>query len=156
MRRSGGKPRDQKDIGLHPVNRSLLASGRTTAAEWDTIAYQAQDFWVYFANKQVPELGLGYLQPLFARGACTQAAVDFFAQDMKTSLGAEYWSWAKNQAIEKIFTLGGALTDPGHIVAGRDKSVIGDVAANAIYYPDGEIKSVTVPPPPPPPPPPGG
>lgn len=145
MKRSSRK---QSQIGLHPVTRSLLSSDKAEHnddAVNEIVAYQAQDFWVYFANKHVPELGLGYLKPLFARGTALHAAVDFFAQDMGTSLGDEYWSWVKNQAIEKRFTLGGALTDPGHIDANRDKSVIGDVAATAIYYPDGEGKSATVP-----------
>ena len=71
-----------------------------------------------------------------------QAAVDFFAQDMKTSLGAEYWSWVKNQAIEKLYTLGGALTDPGRIDGDRDKSVIG-AKVPVINFPTSEKRSVT-------------
>jgi FG-GAP repeat len=141
MKRSGWV---EEKIGLHPVDRSLLASDKAEQgdATKEIIAYQAQDFWVYFGNKHVPELGLGYLQPLFARGVDLQAAVDFFAQDLGTSLGDEYWSWVKNQAIEKLYTLGGALTDPGRIELPRDSPVVGDlVEVNSIDYPDGEIKT---------------
>jgi hypothetical protein len=131
-------------VGLHPVNRSLLASDMAErgADENEIVAYQAQDFWVYFANKRADNPSLGYLKPLFARGAGLKAAVDFFAQDLGTSLGAEYWAWVKNQAIEKTVTLGGALTDPGRIEIPRDNPVIGEDIA-VIDYPAGEIHSVT-------------
>ena len=50
-------------------------------------------------------LGLGYLKPLFERGGTTEAAAQFFAEVHGTTLGAEYWGWVKNQAIEKEYKI---------------------------------------------------
>jgi len=121
MRRSVHIKRD-----LHPVNRSLLATDLGEGVTIDSIAYTVQDFWVYFANKGEEKLGLGYLKSLFTLGADVDAAAEFFTRDHQTSLGAEYWCWVKNQAIEKTVDFDGALQDPCRIVTPRDDLVIGE------------------------------
>ena len=100
---------------LHPINVGLLATHYLHEDGSDWIEYRAQDFWVYFGLKA--GLGLDYLMPLFDRGAGPEAADAFFAQEHQTSLGAEYWSWVKNQAMEKTIDFGGRLTDPCRIQA---------------------------------------
>jgi hypothetical protein len=99
---------------LHPINVALTASELFDGSNPPShIEYHTQDFWVYFGLKN--KLGLAYLKPLFELGA-TAAAVDkFFTDEHGTSLGAEYWEWVKNQAIEKTIDFGGVLKNPGHI-----------------------------------------
>jgi len=100
----------------HPINVALTANHFVDGSDPDNpswIEYQTQDFWVYFGLKK--NLGLAYLQPLFALGA-TAAAVDkFFIDEHGTSLGAEYWGWVKNQAMEKTIDFEGTLKNPGQI-----------------------------------------
>jgi hypothetical protein len=123
--------------GLHPVHKSLLAGDKTRGPEERVgIAYQAQDFWVYFGNK-TGGLGLGYLKELFERGANVDAAVRFFAEEHATTLAAEYWSWVKNQAIEKTVDLDRALPDPCRVEIPRDAPVIGDDLP-VLHYPGVE------------------
>ena len=65
-------------------------------------------------------LGLDYLKPLFERGGTTEAAAQFFAEVHGTTLGAEYWGWVKNQAIEKKFKISDAMGEGKcHIVSLR-------------------------------------
>ena len=127
MSRSSILPRD-----LHPINVALTASELSDGSDGKSrIEYQTQDFWVYFGLKN--NLGLGYLKPLFDLGA-TAAAVDkFFANNNHaTSLGAEYWGWVKNQAIEKTIDFNGALKNPGQI----ELDLIG--TPPALAYPPGD------------------
>jgi hypothetical protein len=68
---------------------------------------------------------------LFRRGASPADAAGFFAEEQQTTLGAEYWAWVKNQAIEKKIDFDDRLTDPCRIVVPRDDLVTGPVAVLA-------------------------
>ncbi len=128
---------------LHPLDVRLTASHylRDDGPSW--IEYRAQDFWVYFGLKN--GLGLDYLKPLFARGASPDAANSFFAEEYQSSLGAEYWSWVKNQAIEKTIDFDGRLTDPCHV----QTDLIGTVKQllyppiDALAWVDGSLGRLT-------------
>jgi len=126
---------------LHPIDHGLTG---LTADDF----YRVQDFWVYFGQKN--GLGLDYLKPLFERGGTTAAASEFFANVhqiftgiQQTSLGAEYWAWVKNQAIEKTLDLH-VLTNPCRIVSDNDvdKTVIGQVSTLKYSGNLDEISSV--------------
>ena len=121
-------------VPLHPITRALTATGDHPQPPppapqlplTDLISYSAQDFWVYVGNRLGPPAhGLTYLTDLFVRGA-TPDAVDSMLSDVhQTSLAKEYWSWVKNQAIEKTDSLDEALADPCNIVLPRDNAIIG-------------------------------
>jgi FG-GAP repeat len=98
---------------LHPINVALTASHYAGNTDPYWIEYRAQDFWVYFGLKK--GLGLDYLKSLFERGATPVAADAFFIEEHQTSLGAQYWGWVKNQAMEKSIDFAGKLTDPCHL-----------------------------------------
>jgi hypothetical protein len=96
----------------HPVDRGLANRHLTTNPDplkldpyWDP--YTPQDFWVYFGLKH--GVGLDYLIALFNHGSTTEAANQFFTDVYKSSLGAEYWSWLKNQAMEKVVEIAGGM-----------------------------------------------
>ena len=114
---------------LHPIHRALTASDIETVEDHEDIAYRAQDFWVHVGLTK--GLGLDYLKGLFRRGASPAAAAAFLAEEQQTTLGAEYWAWVKNQAIEKKIDFDGRLTDPCRIVVPRDDAVTGPVAVLA-------------------------
>ena len=93
---------------LHPINVALTASELFDGSNPPShIEHHTQDFWVYFGLKN--KLGLAYLKPLFDRGATAAAVDQFFIEEYGTSLGAEYWGWVKNQAIEKTIDFNGAV-----------------------------------------------
>src|SRR5262249_3093003 len=98
---------------LHPINVALTASHLAGDPDPHWIEYRTQDFWVYFGLKN--NLGLDYLKPLFELGATPAAADQFFISKHGTSLGAEYWSWVKNHAMEKTIDFDGMLANPGQI-----------------------------------------
>lgn len=101
-------------LPLHPIDVGLTASHKATDPDpYDPMEYRAQDFWVYFGRKK--NLGLSYLKPLFALGASPAAVDMFFITGHGTTLGAEYWAWVKNQAIEKTIDFDGILKNPGQI-----------------------------------------
>ena len=112
---------------LHPVDHAL------TSVEPTNDPYKAQDFWVYFGQKN--NLGLDYLQPLFERGSTTEAAARFFAEVHGTTLATEYWAWVKNQAFEKSIDLAGALRTICVVESSSDHAVIGSVIE--VDYPSG-------------------
>ena len=74
-------------------NREIVRRPITTPLTDLEYAYNTQDFWVYtgLARGQ----SLAYLQPIFTAGGT--------AEQVYTSLALDdaYWSWVKNQAIEK-------------------------------------------------------
>ena len=98
---------------LLPLNVALTASHLAGNTDPAWIEYRAQDFWVYFGLKK--NLGLIYLKTLFAYGATPAGADQFFIIEHGTSLGAEYWGWVKNQAVEKTFDSDRKLGNPGQI-----------------------------------------
>jgi hypothetical protein len=103
------------DRPLHPIDRALTASDYVHRISSEVIAYQAQDFWVHFARSKGRDLGLDYLKPLFSLGATTAAVDTFLSTTYESSLGVEYWGWAKNQAMEKSVDFDGRLTNACHI-----------------------------------------
>jgi hypothetical protein len=112
---------------LHSVDHAL------TSVDPINDPYRAQDFWVYFGQKN--NLGLDYLQPLFERGGTTEAAARFFAEVHGTTLAKEYWAWVKNQAFEKSIDLAGALRTICVVKSSSDHAVIGSVIE--VDYPSG-------------------
>ncbi len=74
-----------------------------------TVAYQAQDFWVYLGLSW--DLGLDYLIDLFENGADTAAVESTFQGDWPggLTLGDAYWNWTRNQAYENHQDYGGAF-----------------------------------------------
>jgi hypothetical protein len=122
---------------LHPIDRALTASDYRHIPTADpkkpiiiheSIAYTAQDFWVYVGNKPGrPSLELGYLTGLFLRGASPDAADALFREAHQSSLAQEYWAWVKNQAVEKTVDFDDALGDPCHLDFPRDTPLIGTV-----------------------------
>jgi hypothetical protein len=104
--------------------------------------YEVQDFWVYFGQKRGH--GLDYLQPLFERGATLEQAAAFFAEihPEPTSLGAEYWAWVKNQAIERTIPYAGLPADKCKIEGPSDDPVIGP-PRTTLSYPDVEMPVAT-------------
>jgi hypothetical protein len=108
---------------VHDGSQSLHAIDHGLTSTDGVDEYQAQDFWIYFGMKN--SLGLDYLKPLFERGGTTEVAARFFAEVHGTTLGAEYWGWVKNQAIEKTFKIFDAMgADKCHI----NGAVIGSVS----------------------------
>ena len=73
-------------------------------------------------------LGLDYLKPLFERGGTTEAAAQFFAEVHGTTLGAEYWGWVKNQAIEKEYKISDAMGEENATWSPGNNAVIGSVS----------------------------
>jgi hypothetical protein len=133
LRRASTAPRD-----LHPTNLALTASDIKRVNDRERTAFEAQDFWVYVGLKR--NLGLDYLKELFRRGASPEDTDTFLKEELQTSLGAEYWAWVKNQAIERTIDFDG--NDPCHIVIPRDNAVVGPVSVLAYPAPDAppEVK----------------
>ncbi len=96
MIRAGG----EESVGLHILVNSLkrYANRSEPRSEHKKTTYKAQDFWVYFGKKR--SLGLGYLSGFFATGATTAAVAKHIADEYGTTLGDEYWEFAKNQFTE--------------------------------------------------------
>jgi hypothetical protein len=125
---------------LHPIYKALTASDYKPKVAKDKgipeqIAYQVQDFWVYFGRKK--GLGLDYLRSLFELGATPQAADTFFRDLHQTSLADEYWAWVKNQAMERTIDLDATTPDGCDIDVGRDLPVIGQFLV--MPYPQPEF-----------------
>jgi hypothetical protein len=93
---------------LRRIDRSLVD-------EQDYLEYQTQDFWIYFGREQ--SLAIAYFKGMFENGVDTYAADLLFANQYQTSLGLEYWAWAKNQVMEKSFDFDDRLFQPCHIEA---------------------------------------
>src|SRR5262249_31920510 len=77
--------------------------------------YQAQDFWVYLFQANHRALPLGELGSFLQRGLSTESVAQVLASPPSTfyfGLGGEYWSWVKNQVLEKTVDLDGALPNP--------------------------------------------
>lgn len=113
---------------LHPVDRGLTAVLKNPKQEPFFVdpysdQYTPQDFWVYFGTKN--NLGLDYLRLLFERGSGTEAAADFFLDAHQSSLGDQYWSWVKNQAIEKTIDSPFRMEQKCEVVSPGDDAVIG-------------------------------
>jgi hypothetical protein len=125
---------------LHPMYEALTASDYKPKVDKhdgtpEQIAYQSQDFWVYFGRKN--GLGLDYLRSLFERGATPEAADAFFRELHHTSLAEEYWGWVKNQAMERTIDLDATTPDGCDIDVGRDLPVIGQF--QVMPYPQPEF-----------------
>ncbi len=87
-------------MGRQLLNRSLKSyqDRSEPLSEQEKSAYKAQDFWVYFGKKR--SLGLDYLSGFFTAGATTAAVAEHIADEYGTTLGDEYWEFAKNQFTE--------------------------------------------------------
>jgi hypothetical protein len=89
--------------GLHKVDISFEYSGGAD----DLDEYQAQDFWVYYGQRN--GLDLSYLDSVLQRGSSSQAVA--------TALGTggrlnAYWDWAKNHVMEPEIDYGGLIGTP--------------------------------------------
>ena len=125
------------DRSFHEIDVSLTAFD-------GAIEYDTQDFWVHFGVKK--GLGLSYLKPLFERGATTEAAAEFFTQDQQTSLGAEYWDWAKNQVMDKTIDFDHKLLRPCHLeasVVAKPETLEYPPAESAIGVFEGRLDRLT-------------
>ena len=85
----------------------LLAYSAGHDAFRQGIQYQTQDFWVYVGARV--QQGLGMFIPIFQHGA-TPGHVNGVFSDLSLdpdldSLGAAYFAWTKNQAIERAVEL---------------------------------------------------
>ena len=63
----------------------------------------AQDFWVYYGLRTATSIA--YLRAVFEKGGTPEHV------DAAIALADSYWTWVKNQAFEKVYTLDGTLTN---------------------------------------------
>lgn len=89
--------------GLHEVDISLEYSGGQT----DLDEYKAQDFWVYYGQRN--GLDLSYLESILEQGASSRAVLDSLGNGDVLDL---YWDWAKNHVMEPDVDYGGLLGTP--------------------------------------------
>jgi len=83
--------------------------------------YETQDFWVYLLLSGGRNAKLGTLDSFFKLGATTSSVANRLANDNNSlllfrSLGEEYWSWVKNQVMEKTVPLE-SIPPPGNSLA---------------------------------------
>ena len=96
-----------------------LESGLIDSDTWmkeSGYPYETQDFWVYLFLAGGRNANLGTLDLFFKLGATTGSVANRLANDNNSlllfrSLGEEYWSWVKNQVMEK--TVRGGLRESG-------------------------------------------
>ena len=69
----------------------------------DNREYSAQDFWVYYGLRTATSIA--YLRAVFEKGGTPEHV------DAAIALADAYWTWVKNQAFEKVYTLDGTLTN---------------------------------------------
>lgn len=104
---------------VRAVDDSLERS-RWTGSAWGPLPsseYQAQDFWVYLANR----FGHGdapFLEPFMAEGVRAievdrvlrrEYPADFGAAGLAGGLSLAYWEWVKNQVFQKEVAPGSAV-----------------------------------------------
>jgi hypothetical protein len=88
---------------LHIVDISLEHAGAFSEID----EYLAQDFWVYYGQKN--GLDMTYLKTILERGSTSQVVVDILGDGEYLEA---YWDWAKNQAMEAQVDFDGALATP--------------------------------------------
>jgi hypothetical protein len=103
--------------------------------------YQTQDFWVYLLHSGNRNASLGTIDSFLKLGATTSSVADRLASNdgsllLFKSLGEEYWSWVKNQVMEKIVPLeavppGDSLANPCQLeyaLIGRKETDAADIS----------------------------
>jgi hypothetical protein len=98
-----------------PVNVPLTSPKGAPGTAEELYPYQAQDFWVYLFQANHRALPLGELSSFLERGRSTESVAQVLASPPSMfyfGLGGEYWTWVKNQVLEKTVDFDGALTNP--------------------------------------------
>jgi len=102
-----------------PMESGLIDSDTWTKESF--YPYETQDFWVYLLLSGGRNANLGTLDSFFKLGATTSSVANRLANDNNSlllfrSLGEEYWSWVKNQVMEKTVPLE-SIPPPGNSLA---------------------------------------
>ncbi len=113
MQRTDGDGVNRRDLRQVDVRLTFEQDNVTSHA------LETQDFWVYLLANNRHSFGLGELDSFFERGASTTAVADRLVNPPTVfygTLGQEYWSWVKNQVMEKAVTLQ-SMPPPGTVLA---------------------------------------